>query len=210
MEQNQSTDQGNSFCRRKDKRPAEILNAALEEFTINGFSGTRLDDVAKRAGICKGTIYLYFKSKEELFVEMVRDQLLPHIERLEEINQQSNDSAKDILIELLTSIYKELISTDARFIPKLIISEGTRFPELAEFYFEEIISRIHKIIKEVIEKGVNSGEFRPSALNWEQQAILGPALTASIWKTIFDQFEPMDLDAYLKTHIELVLQGLEK
>ncbi|RKZ46910.1 MAG: TetR/AcrR family transcriptional regulator [Gammaproteobacteria bacterium] len=197
-----------SQCRRKDDRPKEILTAALEEFSMNGFAGTRMDDVARRAGISKGTVYLYFKSKEELFTEVVRDRILPHIEQLENMNEQSEGSAKDVLHNQLKTIYQELLSTDARFIPKLIISEGSRFPELARFYFEEIITRIHKVTRAVIERGVASGEFRPSALTWEQQAILGPALSAVIWKTVFDQFAPLELDAYLETHIDLLLHGL--
>ncbi len=199
-----------SACRRKEGRPKEILTAALQEFSINGFAGTRLEDVATRAGICKGTIYLYFKSKEELFAEVVRDRILPHIEQLENMNERPEGNAKELLRQQLTTIYQELLSTDARFIPKLIISEGSRFPELAQFYFEEIITRIHKVSQNIIERGVMAGEFRASALNWEQQAILGPALSAVIWITVFNEFEALDLEAYLKTHIDLLLHGLEK
>lgn len=199
-----------TYCRRKDKRPAEILKAALEEFSVNGFAATRLDDVASRAGICKGTIYLYFKSKEELFVEVVRDRMLPHVEKLEQLSKQTGGSVKDILREQLKTIYRELVSTDARYIPKLIISEGSRFPDLVKFYFEEIITRLHKGIRAVIERGVAAGEFRPSAMNWEEQAILSPALAAAIWQTVFNQYETLDLEAYLETHIDLLLHGLEK
>lgn len=199
-----------STSRRKEERPQEILTAALQEFSVNGFAGTRLEDVATRAGICKGTIYLYFRSKEELFVEVVRDRILPHIEQLENMNKRPEGNAKDLLRQQLTTIYRELLSTDARFIPKLIISEGSRFPELAQFYFEEIITRIHKVSQSIIDRGVAAGEFRKSALNWEQQAILGPALSAVIWITVFNEFEALDLDTYLKTHIDLLLHGLEK
>lgn len=199
-----------STCRRKEERLKEILTAALEEFSINGFAGTRLEDVAKRAGICKATIYLYFKSKEELFVEVVRDRVLPHIEKLENMSERPEGNAKDLLRQQLTIIYQELLSTDARFIPKLIISEASRFPELAQFYFEEIITGIHKVSQNIIARGVAAGEFRSSALNWEQQAILGPALSAVIWITVFNEFEPLDLETYLETHIDLLLHGLEK
>ncbi len=205
---NNSTD--TTYCRRKDKRPCEILNAALEEFSINGFAATKLDNVAKRAGICKGTIYLYFDSKEILFVEVIKDRVLPHIEKIEELTSQDGESAKDILREQIKTIYKQLLSSDARFIPKLIISEGSRFPELVKFYYEEVITRLHKTIKIVIQRGVASGEFRESALKWEQQAILSPALAAAIWKTVFDEYAPLDLDAYLDTHIDLLIHGLEK
>lgn len=199
-----------SFCRRKDARPSEILKAALEEFSLHGYAATRLEDVAGRAGICKGTIYLYFKSKEELFAEVVRDRILPHFEQLKDQSKQSEGSARDILRAQLQTIYRELVSTDTCCIPKLIISEGSRFPELAEFYFNEIIVPIHKIMGEVIARGVAAGEFRPSALQWAPQAILSPALTAALWKTVFDQFEHLDLDTYLETHIDLLLHGLEK
>lgn len=210
MQANKSTNSPSSYCRRKDERPGEILKAALEEFSMKGFAATRLEDVAARAGICKGTIYLYFKSKEELFVAVVRDRIIPHLEKLEDLNKKSTGSVKAILRDQLTTIYKELLSTDARFIPKLIIGEGSRFPELSKFYFNEVVSRLHKIISIVIQRGVESGEFRPSALGWEQQAILSPALSAAIWITVFDQYASIDLDAYLQTHIELLLHGLEK
>lgn len=199
-----------TFCRRKTERPDEILSAALEEFSINGFAATKLKDVAKRAGICKGTIYLYFKSKEKLFEEVIKDRLVPNLEKMEDISEFSSGSAKDILREQLTTMYRELLSTDARYIPKLIIGEGSRFPQLTEFYYKEIISRLYNIIGAVIKRGVEAGEFRQSALKWELQAIMSPALSAAIWKTVFEQYEPLDLDAYLETHIELLLNGLRK
>ena len=198
-----------SYSRRKDKRPAEILKAALEEFSINGFAGTRLEDVASRAGISKGTIYLYFKNKEELFEEVVRDRILPYFEQLEDISNQSAGTAADILRQQLKIIYRELVSTDTRYIPKLMIGEGNRFPKLAEFYFNEIITRMHKLLRSVIERGVNSGEFRPEALAWKPQAILSPALSAAMWRVVFDRFDPLDIDAVLDTHIDLLMHGLK-
>lgn len=196
--------------RRKDERPGEILKAALEVFAVNGYAGTRLDDVADKAGISKGTIYLYFNSKENLFHEMVRYWILPQLEKMEEIGKKPDITAEAILREQLRIIYRDLVSTEARSIPKLIIGEGARFPELAEFYYQEIITRCHKATRAVVEKGVNTGEFRPSALNWELQAILSPALTAAIWKLVFDRFSPLDLDTYFKTHVDLLLHGLKE
>lgn len=202
--------QDSSYSRRKDERPAEIMNAALKEFSINGFAGTRLDDVARRAGICKGTIYLYFKSKEDLFEEVVRDRILPYLDQIEAIGENVEGSASDILRQQLKIIYKELVSTDTRFIPKLMIGEGNRFPDLAEFYFREVISRMHKQLRNVIERGVASGEFRPQALHWKLQAILSPALSAAMWRTVFEQFDPLEIDAFLETHIDLLMHGLAR
>ena len=195
--------------RRKDQRPGEILRAALEVFSINGYAGTRLDDVAKRAGISKGTIYLYFNSKEVLFNEMVRHWILPQLEKIEQIGKQPAGSAEVILHKQLKVIYEDVVSTNASCIPKLIISEGTRFPELAEFYYQEVIIRAHKTMHETVRRGVAAGEFRQDALNWQLHAILSPALTAAIWKSVFDRFSPLDLKAYFQTHVDLLLHGLK-
>lgn len=202
--------QDSSYSRRKDERPAEIMNAALKEFSLNGFAGTRLEDVARRAGICKGTIYLYFKSKEDLFEEVVRDRILPYLEQIEAIGENVEGSAGDILRQQLKIIYKELVATDTRYIPKLMIGEGNRFPHLAEFYFREVISRMHKLLRNLIERGVANGEFREEALQWKPQAILSPALSAAMWRTVFEQFDTLDIDAFLETHIDLLMHGLER
>ena len=199
-----------SHSRRSVNRPKEILHAALEEFSRNGYAGTRLEDVARRAGISKATIYLYFKSKEELFEEVVRDRVLPYFEQIENIEKTTTGSASDVLRMQLKIVYRDLVSTDTRNIPKLIIGEGNRFPKLAEFYFNEIITRMHKVLRAVIKRGVNTGEFREEALQWKLQAILSPALSAAMWKVVFDRFEPLNIDTYLDTHIDLLLHGLEK
>lgn len=200
----------NSKFRRKDERPGEILQAALKVFAANGYAATRLDEVAERAGISKGTIYLYFDSKEELFAETVRHCILPSFETIEALAMTKDLSSEEILRRQLQTIYRELVSTDARYIPRLIIGEGTRFPELAEFYFREIISRCHKTLKEVVKRGVESGEFRKTALAWQPQAILSPALTAAIWLSLFNSFSRLDLDAYFKTHVDLLMHGLKE
>lgn len=207
---NKDSSTATAHCRRKEERPTEILAAALEEFSINGFAATRLDDVAKRAGICKGTIYLYFKSKEELFVEVIKDRLLPTLEKMENISEFSTGNVKTILREQLTMIYRGLLSTDARYIPKLIIGEGSRFPELTEFYYKEIISRLYNIIGAVIKRGVDADEFRESALKLKPQVLMSPVLSATLWLTVFDQYSSLDLDAYLEAHIDLLLHGLKK
>jgi len=194
--------------RRKDERPNEILKAALEVFTTHGYAATRIDDVAERAGIAKGTIYLYFHSKEDLFAEVVRHAILPHFETIEAIAEQGG-SAEEILRMQLQTIYSKLVSTEVRYIPRLIIGEGTRFPELAEFYYREIISRCHRTLLAVIRRGVESGEFRKSALKWQPQAILSPALSAAIWLLLFDKYAPLDLNAYFQTHVDLLMHGLK-
>ncbi len=208
MEATQSTIHP-AVTRRKAQRFKEILKAALEEFSINGFAATRLEDVAARAGIAKGTIYLYFNSKEELFEAVVRDRIIPYFERMEQIQEQSKGSAGEILREQLQILHRELVSTDTRYIPKLMIGEGNRFPKLAEFYFREVITRIMGLLRTVIKRGVDAGEFRPEALNWNPLAIVGPALSAAMWRVVFDQFDPLDTETMLDTHLDSLLNGLQ-
>ena len=195
--------------RRKEERPHEILESALKEFSEKGFASARLEDIARHAGISKGTIYLYFKSKEDLFHEMIRHWILPQLEKIEAVARDPG-SAEDILSKLLEIIYDNLVSTDARHIPRLIIGEGTRFPELARFYHREVIVRFHRSLRAILERGVASGEFRPSVLEWKLQPVFSPALTAALWKLIFDSIEPLQIDVYRKTHIDLLLHGLKK
>lgn len=194
--------------RRKDARPHEILKAALDVFVSHGYEATRLEDVAERAGVSKGTIYLYFESKEELFAEVVRQAILPHFETIEALAVQGG-SAEAILRQQLRTIYTKLVSTEVRYIPRLIIGEGNRFPELTEFYYREIISRCHQTLRDVIRRGVESGEFRASALHWQPQAVLSPALSAVIWLLLFDRFAPLDLESYFNTHVDLLMHGLK-
>jgi len=195
--------------RRKEERPHEILESALKLFSEKGFAGTRLEDVARHAGISKGTIYLYFKSKEELFHEMIRHWILPQLEEIEAIGQ-AQGPAEEILRKQLEVIYDNLVATEARHIPRLIIGEGSRFPELAEFYHREVISRCHRSLRSILERGVARGEFRPSVLEWKLQPVFSPALIAALWKLIFDSIEPLQIDVYRKTHIDLLLHGLKK
>src|SRR5690348_7307526 len=127
--------QATRWRRRKEARPAEILEAALGFFKERGFAATRLEDVAARAGVTKGTIYLYYPSKEELFKAVVRGELLPNIERMETALSEPGPAAA--LLERLFTIWaRDFAPSPASVIPKLVISEAGNFPELARFYLE--------------------------------------------------------------------------
>jgi AcrR family transcriptional regulator len=198
--------------RRKDARPEEIVSAALEEFVERGFAATRLDDVARRAGVTKGTIYLYFDGKEALFKAMIRQMLVPHIALGEQLLAEHQGGAADLLRAMLHKWWELIGQTKAAGIPKLVIAEAGNFPELARVYHAEVVMRGSRLVAQVIERGIAAGEFRPidvpSAvrLAWAP-LILAVILKHSLLKCVDDTF---NLDRYVSLHVETYLRGITK
>src|SRR5881296_2607395 len=147
--------------RRKDARPDEILAAALEVFSDRGFAATKLEDVARRAGVTKGTIYLYFENKEALFKALVRETIVPVIEQGEALAKSFTGSARDLFEQLVREYWRLVGETALAGIPKLMMAEAATFPELTRFYYDEVVARGHRLMAGVIERGIMSGEFRP-------------------------------------------------
>lgn len=187
-----------------EERRAAILDAALEEFTARGFEGARLDDVAKRAGVAKGTIYLYFADKETLFQELVRSMVSPVIGTLEQL--RTVDIPARMLIEaLLTTFVREVYATRRKDIVRLILSEGPRFPSIAEFYHREVIARVLAIVRPILQRAVDRGELPDDSLVRFPQLIIAPGLVGIIWHGLFDKFEPLDVAAMMHAHINILL-----
>ncbi|MDP2295876.1 MAG: TetR/AcrR family transcriptional regulator [Pseudolabrys sp.] len=184
-------------------RRETILMAALDEFSARGFEATRLDDVAKRAGIAKGTIYLYFRDKETLFQELVRAMLAPLIAGMEAMREADLPPGK--LSEILLDMFvREIYETRRKEVIRLIITEGRRFPKLAEFYYREVLSRIFEAVRALL-KRASAHSPVPEALIEFPQLVASPALLAIIWNGLFDRYEPLDVRKMLKAHIDLML-----
>ncbi len=193
----------------KSRRIRFILAAALDEFADKGFADARLDAIAERAGVAKGTIYLYFDTKETLFEEAVRAVIGPIIARFESLAAAPEDSAEAILRQMITTLYREVVTDPKkRGLLRLIISQGPRFPRLLRFYHDELIARSMGALKRVLAYGVERGEFARSPAIGHPQIVFGPALTAAIWTILFAQLDPLDLDAYCEAHLDFVLRGL--
>lgn len=196
--------------RRKAERPAEILDAALETFADKGYAATRLDEVARRAGVSKGTLYLYFESKEALFKAVVTTLLVPEIERAEQRIETAEGSAAGLLGQLVRDWWQTVGETRLSSLPKLIVAEAGNFPELARFYNETVIVRARRLIAGVIEQGVRQGEFKPCDPEMTARLLMAPLILAVIWKQSLQPYdEPaMDMARYLDQHVELFLHGL--
>jgi AcrR family transcriptional regulator len=198
--------------RRKNARPEEILNAALEVFTDRGFAATKLEDIAKRAGVTKGTIYLYFDSKEALFKALIRETIVPVIAQGEALAQRFTGSARDLLERLVREYWRLVGETSLLGIPKLMIAEANNFPELARFYYEEVVTRGHRLMAGVIQRGIKAGEFRPVNVLLAAKLAMSPVMHAVVARKAFSACMPegFDVDSYLNTHIDLYLHGISK
>lgn len=192
----------------KAERVQAILAAALEEFIAQGFAAARLDAIAERAGVAKGTLYLYFDSKETLFEAAVRGVIAPVIERLEGAALAPQGSAATLLGMMIGIFYREVVGTDRRKVIRVLIGEGPRFPRLLRFYHAEVVSRGMAALRRLIDYGVARGEFRATTASEFPQLIVGPAMVAAIWSMLFSEFEPLDLEKYAAAHVEHVLAAL--
>lgn len=187
----------NSAARRE-----AILAAALEEFSARGFEATRLDDVAKRANVAKGTIYLYFRDKEALFQELVRTMLTPFVGTIEAMG--AADIPVSVLAERIVDLFvSEIYETRRVDVIRLMITEGRRFPKLAEFYYREVLSRIIAAMRAILSRAAARGEA-PQGLVDFPQIIAAPGLVAIIWSGLFERYEPLDVRKMMKTHVDLL------
>jgi AcrR family transcriptional regulator len=188
--------------RRSERREA-ILDAALAEFAARGFATTRLDDIARRAGVAKGTLYLYFHDKESLFKELVRSRLSPLVGAIRSAATEA--LSVRALAELILEVFvQEIYGTSRKDIIRLIISEGPRFPELAEFYYREVIARVLPLLRKRLAHAVRSGELRQDALARFPQLLVAPALLAVLWSGLFGRFAPLDARELMRAHLDLL------
>jgi AcrR family transcriptional regulator len=188
---------------RAAQRRAAIIAAGLDEFTARGFAATRLDDVAKRAGVAKGTIYLHFKDKEALFQELVRTALVPLIGNLMTV-PAAGGSVREILERFAEIFVRDVAKTKRGDIVRLIMAEGTRFPSLADFYFREVVSRGLAGMRKLIEYGIERGEIRNARLADFPQIVIAPAMVAVMWQGLFSRHAPLDAVTMLKVHLDLI------
>jgi len=195
--------------RRKEARPAEIVAAALQLFSDRGFAATRLEDVATVAGVSKGTVYLYFDSKEQLFEAVVREAITPNIARAEALVDGFEGPTPDLLRGLFAFV-GDVLETPLTGVMKLIVSESGNFPQLARMYADLVLRRAFALMRRVLERGVSRGEFRPMDLHATVPLVVAPVLLLGVWKHSFGAHTDLTLDRrqVLEAHCENLLRGL--
>jgi AcrR family transcriptional regulator len=197
--------------RRKEARPGEILAAALEQFVEHGYAAAKLEDVARRAGVTKGTMYLYFPSKEALFKAAVNASLVADIARGERLLEEHRGSARELLVKVITSWHDAIAHTPAAGIPKLMVAEAANFPELGRFYYEEVVQRGHRLVGRVIQRGIERGEFRALDVEPAVRLAIAPILLGMVMNHSLYACtgEAVDVRELLRLHLELFLRGIE-
>jgi AcrR family transcriptional regulator len=196
--------------RRKEARPTELTAAALALFVEKGFSATRLEDVASRAGVSKGTLYLYFDSKEALFKAVIQEGILPVVVENEAIAAKHTGSSFDLLEKLLDNWWGKIGLTDFAGIPKLMVAEARNFPEVARFYYENVICRGRALVGAALERGMATGEFRRMEVETTIDVVIAPILMLLIWRFSMACCQNGESDSrlYLQIHMNILRQGL--
>ena len=198
--------------RRKQARPGELLDAALALFVEKGFAATRAEEVALRAGVSKGTLFLYFPSKEELFKAVVRENVVRHqTEGAEQIARFEGSTAA-LLEHLMLEWWRRYGATPASGISKLVMSEASNFPDLAHFFQEEVVTPGHAMIGSVLQRGIDRGEFRAIDLDLTVHSVLAPLLFLVTWKhsmaACCPSSQQIHPETFIRHHADLLVRGL--
>ncbi|HET6628226.1 MAG TPA: TetR/AcrR family transcriptional regulator [Woeseiaceae bacterium] len=196
------------FRRRKEDRPEEITRAALAAFAEKGYAATRVTDVAKRAGVSKGLLYLYFRTKEELFKAVIKSVVSPRIDALQKAIEETELSAEEYLRGPFLDFARQLPRSPARVLIRLMIAEGPRHPDLTAWYWENVVAHGLDALRKLIRRGVEGGEFRPSALEEFPHLLIAPVLVSAAWSIVFEPHHKLDTDRFIEAHLDLLLQAI--
>ncbi len=199
-------------ARRKEARPGELLDAALDLFVEKGFAATRVEEVAKRAGVSKGTLFLYFPSKEELFKAVVRENLSGLFAEWQAEFEGFAGTTAEMVRYSLHQWWQRLGATRLSGITKLVMTEAAHFPEIAAFYEQEVIQPGNLLLKRILQRGIDRGEFRPIDLDYGIYALISPMMFLMLWKhsmaPCVASTQPIDPETFIETQVQLVLGGL--
>jgi len=197
------------YRRLKEERPQQITEAAFEAFAEKGYAATRVEEVAKRAGVSKGLMYLYFKTKEELFKAVIKGVVIRRVDTLIDVVETTELSSEDFLRGPMTDFMKRIPGSPVAVVIRLLLSEGPRHPDLVDYYWENVVSRGMAAIKHLIERGVERDEFRKTAVNDLPQLIMAPMMLSMVWNMLFTK-RTLDTDLLIDTQIDMLLGYIRK
>ena len=197
------------FRRRKEDRPQEITAAALDAFAEKGYSATRITDVANRAGVSKGLLYLYFKTKEELFKAVIKSFVSPRVDALKAEIESTELTAEEYLRGPFLAFAKQLPKSPARVLLRLMIAEGAKHPDLTDWYHRNVVSHGLAALRSLIERGVRDGEFRKSALQEFPHMVVTPVLFATVWSLVFGDRADLNSGRFIEAQVDLLLRAIK-
>lgn len=196
------------FQRRKEDRPAEITEAALEAFAEKGYAATRVDEVAKRAGVSKGLLYLYFKTKEDLFKAVIKSFVSPRIDALIRNIEGTELTAEEFIRGPFLTFARSIPKSPVRVLIRLMIAEGPKHPDLVQWYWDNVVSRAIEALRALIRKGIDNGEFRSSALLEFPQLLVSPVFFSTVFSLVFRKQMTLDTDRFIEAHVDMVLDSI--
>jgi TetR/AcrR family transcriptional regulator len=198
--------------RRKEARPGELLAAALDLFVEKGYAATRVEEVARRAGVSKGTLFLYFSSKEELFKAVVRENISGRFAEWGEELNTFEGSSEELLRYCMTSWWERVGATKASGITKLMMSEAGNFPELVRIFQQEVVQPGNDLLQRILQRGVERGELRPVDPVYGIYSVLAPMIFLNLWKhghgSCGDARVELDPQQYIASQLQTLLHGL--
>ena len=186
-----------------------ILDAALDVFAERGFADARLEDVAARAGVAKGTVYLYVSSKEALFEELVRTGIAAPVQEMQARVLASDMPTEALLRMLFAFVLREVLGTKRREIARLVLSEASRFPKIAALYHREVVTRGVALMRHIAQRAIARGEFASDEIARFPHLVFAPALLALVWKTLFERFDPLDAEGMLDAHVTVIMRAMK-
>lgn len=196
--------------RRAEDRPREICDAALEVFAEKGFAAAKLDEIARRAGVSKGTLYLYFKDKEDLFRAVVRNAIAPNVEAITSVIAQAETPFPDLVRMFFAAFAEREARLPIGAVAKMVIGESRNFPELARVWHDEVASKAIGTLAKFVERAQQRGEVRAGDPRLYAFGLMGPMVLGALWRATLVPAggEPLDLAALAKQHAETILQGM--
>jgi len=198
--------------RRKDARPQEILEAALAVFAEKGFAAARMAEIAARAHVAKGTIYLYYPSKEAVFKALLQDMLASQFSRFFDEVRHHQGAVAPLLATILRALGRFVATSNRVVLPKIVIAEAGNFPDLARIYREEVAERGLALFGGLLQTGMARGEFREIPVQHAVRLCIAPVLLGAIWRTTFARLDaaPYDYEGFIEAHIATLLRGLAR
>lgn len=198
------------WARRKEARPQEILEAALGLFVTKGYAATKMTDIAKAAGVTCGTPYIYFAGKEEIFEAVMRELLLPQLGLGHDLLANFQGSSSELLRTMLNTWWQAMGESQLSAFPKLMLTEGGNFPEIAKIYQQEFVAPGNRLLRHILERGVASGEFRILDIDYSIEVICAPIVFAMLMNNSPISCLPDNFDSkrFLNTTLDLLLNGL--
>jgi len=196
------------FQRRKEDRPQEITEAAFSVFADKGYASARVEEVARRAGVSKGLLYLYFKTKEELFKAVIRSVVIRRVDALLLAVEETELSSEEFIRGPLLDFMKSVPGSPVAIVIRLLIAEGQRHPDLVDYYWENVVAKGLSAISGFLQRGVRRGEFRDTAITNQPQLILAPVILSILWKILFTK-RSLDTDRLIETQIDMILAHIK-